>query len=60
MSESDQKLQIAEQKTVLFYDDELVAVRAENSDVYVSIRQMCDALQLNLSGHCNPIEVTPV
>jgi hypothetical protein len=44
MSESAQKLQITEQKTVLFYDDELTAVRADDGHIYVSLRQMCDAL----------------
>jgi hypothetical protein len=60
MNQSDQKLQIADQKTVIFYDDELVAVRAESGDVYVSIRQMCDALQLNLSGQLQRIQRTAV
>lgn len=44
MSQSAKKLQITEQKTVLFYDDELTAVRANDGHIYVSLRQMCDAL----------------
>ena len=60
MSQSPPKLQIAEQKTVLFYDDELVAVRTQDGDVYVSIRQMCEALDLNLSGQLQRIERTTV
>ena len=44
MSKSASKLQITEQKTVLFYDDELTAVRADDGHIYVSVRQMCNAL----------------
>ena len=39
-------LQIIEQKTVQFYDDDLIAVRNEEGHIYVSIRQMCAALGL--------------
>jgi hypothetical protein len=35
------------QKTVVFYGDELVAIRAaEDGEVYVSVRHLCDALNL--------------
>jgi hypothetical protein len=33
-----------EQKEVTFYDDEQTAIRADDGQVYVSIRHMCDAL----------------
>lgn len=36
--------QIIEQKMVKLYDDELLAVRMQDNQVYVSINQMCDAL----------------
>lgn len=44
VSQSAWKLQITEQKTVLFYDNQLTAVRADDGHIYVSVRQMCDAL----------------
>lgn len=37
-------IQVVEQKLVKLYNDELLAVKAEDSQVYVSINQMCDAL----------------
>ncbi|MEZ4515282.1 MAG: phage antirepressor N-terminal domain-containing protein [Chloroflexota bacterium] len=37
-------IQIVEQKFVKLYDDELLAVRANDSQVYVAINQMCAAL----------------
>lgn len=36
-----------EQKAVDFYGDELTAVRDRQGDIYVAIRQMCDALGLD-------------
>jgi hypothetical protein len=33
-----------EQKEVIFYEDELTAIRADDGQVYVSVRHMCDAL----------------
>ena len=36
-----------EQKQVLFYEDELTAVRADDGRVYVAITQMCNALGLD-------------
>lgn len=38
---------ILEQKTVTFYDDELLAVRATDGHIYVSIRQLCRSLGLD-------------
>ncbi|MEM7114861.1 MAG: phage antirepressor N-terminal domain-containing protein [Chloroflexota bacterium] len=40
----EQELQVLEQKEVQFYDDELVAVRASDGQIYVSVRHMCRAL----------------
>lgn len=37
-------VQIVEQKWVKLYDDDLLAVKAEDGQVYVSINQMCEAL----------------
>ncbi len=40
----DKSLSVVEQKTVDFYNDELTAIRADDGQVYVSVRHMCDAL----------------
>lgn len=40
-------LTILERKEVLFYGDELTAVRAEDGHIYVGVRQMCLALGLD-------------
>lgn len=50
MSDNKKALTPVEQKTVLFYGDELVAIRAEDAEIYVSVRHMCDALQLSRRG----------
>lgn len=33
-----------EQKIVMFYDDELIAIRADDGQIYVSFRHLCDSL----------------
>ncbi|HSH02316.1 MAG TPA: phage antirepressor N-terminal domain-containing protein [Anaerolineae bacterium] len=61
MSEStDQSLATIEQKTVLFYDDELIAIRASDENVYVSVRHLCDVLGLNRRGQVQRIQRTTV
>lgn len=45
----ENKLAVVEQKEVNFYDDDLIAVLAEDGRVYVSFRHLCDALGLNRS-----------
>jgi len=48
---SDEKaLTSVDQRTVLFYEDELTAVRASDGQIYVSVRHMCDALGLAQRG----------
>ena len=42
-----QELVPIEQRTVEFYEDELIAVRSADGQVYVAIRQMCQALGLD-------------
>lgn len=44
-----------EQKSVDFYGDELTAVRAEDGQVYVSIRHMCAALGIDRRGQMRRI-----
>ena len=43
----DKSLSVVEQKTVDFYADELVAIRASDGQIYVSIRHMCNSLGLD-------------
>ncbi len=38
------KLTVVEQKQVEFYDDKLTAVRADDGQIYASVRHMCNAL----------------
>ncbi|KAA3661603.1 MAG: hypothetical protein DWQ04_15945 [Chloroflexi bacterium] len=44
------------QKTVAFYGDELVAVRDDEGQVFVSLRHMCQALGLNVQAQRRRIE----
>ena len=43
----DKPIETIEQKTVLFYDDELVATRAGDGQIYVSVRHLCETLALD-------------
>lgn len=44
------ELAVKEQRTIVFYDDELTAVRAEDGQIYASIAQMCKAIGLDVQG----------
>lgn len=44
---SDKALETIEQRTVEFYGDELIAVRSKDDRIYVSVRHLCDALDLD-------------
>ena len=52
----DRMLIVVEQKIVIFYDDELVAMRAEDKHVYVSVRHLCDALGVDRRGQIRRIQ----
>ena len=41
------ELTAIEQRAVTFYDDELIAIRAGDGQIYVSFRHLCNALGLN-------------
>ena len=49
-----------EQKEVVFYDDILIAIRADDSHVYVSLRQMCDALGMDRTAQVRRIRRQPI
>lgn len=53
---SDQALQPVEQKTVAFYDDTLMAIRATDGNLYVAIRHMCEALGLTVAPQTRRIK----
>lgn len=48
-------LQAVEQKTVLFLSDELIAIRAADGHIYVSVRHLCHALGLDAQGQMRRI-----
>lgn len=45
-----------EQKDVLFYGDDLTAVKADDGQIYVSVRHMCDALGLTVQSQTRRIQ----
>lgn len=47
--------QVIEQKTVVFYDDDLIAIRADDNQVYVSLRHLCQALGVDAQGQTRRI-----
>jgi hypothetical protein len=51
----DKSLTVIEQRTVDFYGDELLAVRAGDGHVYVSLRHLCEALGLARQGQVRRI-----
>jgi hypothetical protein len=46
----------AEQKTILFYDDELTAVKLETGEILIPVRRLCDNLGLVWSGQFDRIQ----
>lgn len=57
---SEKALQPVEQREVLFYGDEIVAVRVADGSVYIPVRPICELLGLNWSGQRQRIERDPV
>lgn len=53
-------IEVVEQKVVLFMDDELVAVRATDGEVYVSMAHLSDALALDRQGQTQRIQRSSV
>lgn len=50
MSEESRALMPVEQKEVVFYDDEIIAVQVEDGTVYVPLRPICDLLGIQWSA----------
>ena len=40
------ELAVVEEKTIVFYTDELTAVKLETGEIYVPVRRLCDNLGL--------------
>lgn len=57
---SDEALQPIEQKQVLFYEDEVTAVRISSGEVFVPIRPISDNMDLNFGGQRDRINRDPV
>lgn len=56
----EKQLTTVEQKEVTFYEDELVAIRADDGHIYVSVRHLSDALGLNPTGQIRRIRRQPI
>lgn len=56
----DSTLIPVEQKEIDFYGDELIAVRAEDGHIYVSLRHLCEALGIDTQGQARRIKRQPV
>ena len=50
------QLEVVQQKEVRFYEDELIAVRAADGQVYVAVSQMCQVLGVNERGQRRRIQ----
>ena len=57
---STRALEIIETKQVMFYEDELTAVKGEDGTIYVPMRQICDRLGINWSSQAKRIRRDPV
>lgn len=60
MSEEVGAIVPAEQRTISFYGDELVAVRDEAGTVWVPIRRLCEAIGISRQGQLRRIRDDPV
>jgi hypothetical protein len=50
------ELRVIEQKNVLFYEDEIMAVRTEDGNIYVPVRPICELLGLSWPSQSNRIK----
>lgn len=53
-------VQPAEQKTVLFYDDEITAVRLQDGRIFVPVKPICDLLGVDWSAQRQRINRDPI
>lgn len=57
---TEKAIEPIEQKTVLFYDDEITAVRLSDGSVYIPIRPLCEILGVAWNGQYERIQRDPV
>lgn len=57
---TEKSLQVVEQREVDFYGDELTAVRANDGQVYVSLKSLCEALGLTTAPQTRRIKRSKV
>ncbi len=57
---ADKALQPIEQKQVIFYEDEITAVKVESGEVFIPIRPICNNLGITLAGQRERINRDPV
>jgi hypothetical protein len=55
VADSNRTLQVVEQKIVEFYEDELIAIRASDGHIYVSLRHLCNALGIDVQAQTRRI-----
>ncbi len=55
MIDAKRSLEVIEQKTVEFYEDELLAVRVNDGHIYVSLRHLCSALGIDAQAQTRRI-----
>ena len=56
MGDQTKTLTVVDQRTVLFYDDEVAAILAEDGKIYTPVRQMCDLLGLDRASQARRIQ----
>ena len=56
MSEESNVLVSVVQKTVVFYGDDLIAIRAADGQIYVSFRHLCNALGLDRASQVQRVK----
>ncbi len=56
MTDSETALTPTEQKTIIFYADELTAVKLKSGEIYVPVRRLCDNLGLDWDGQRQRIQ----
>ena len=56
----EQSIQVVEQKTVAFYEDEITAVRVRDGTIYIPIRPICDLIGVARQGQQARIGRDPI
>ena len=54
------KLEVVDQREVTFYGDDLIAIKAADGNIYVSLRHLCDALGVSRPSQVKRINRQPI